>query len=147
MAWIKLQTSMCICLAIQAYFRASDLQIWTSSNHFMGLCAPMHHCITICQNWKVNVSVQLSTISPINRASITQKLTHIGASFDPPFQTLNSQRISLKNSLEFELESPLFWNSILQESIASKPFHSLPASKWSESKHKQDQDPSNSDLH
>jgi hypothetical protein len=68
----------------------------------------MHHCITICQNWKVNVSVQLSTISAINRALIAQKFTHNRASFDPPFQALNSQRTSLKNSLEFELEFPLF---------------------------------------
>jgi hypothetical protein len=85
----------------------------------MGLCTPMHHCIIICQNWKVKVSVQLSTNSIINRASIAQNFTHIGASFDPPLQPLNSQRISLKNSLEFELEFPLFLNSILQESIAS----------------------------
>jgi hypothetical protein len=68
----------------------------------------MHHCITICQNWKVIGSVQLSTISAINRTSIAQKWTHIGASFDPPFQTLTLQRISLKNSIEFELEFPLF---------------------------------------
>ena len=87
--------------------------------------AALHH---IFQIWKVKVSVQLSTNSAINRASIAQNLIEIGANFDPPLQTLTSQMISLENSFEFQLESPLFWNSILQESIASKPFHSSPAS-------------------
>ena len=62
-----------------------------------------------------------------------------------PLKTLHTKRITLINSFEFELESPLFWNSILQESFDSKPFHSSSASNWSEAKH--DTDLASSDLH
>jgi hypothetical protein len=146
-SWIQIQVSMSNFLAFQACFNISELQIWTYGNHLTGLCTPMHQLTSLCQFWKLEWSVQLTLESSINWSSIAHNQDTHYASFDSPQKTLHIERINLKILVEFELESPLFWNSILQECFDSKPFHSISASNWSEAKHDSDQDLASSDLH